>query len=428
MIAALNVYFHNRNIAQRLLCFLLSILIIILCIYVQYQEAYAFAPALVLAGYAVPEAVTIVGTLLCAAGLTWAGQTAIDATSDWFYANCTPAIKQGIADMIGTASNGIAQVSDEVWNYARDWVQAHYAVGENTITTHYYDATLQTTVGSDIYTNYLPANYAVPYTEFPVVLPSTFTVGLDTYEIVVSDYIGTNKRISLKKNGVNHSSAMTITVNTAVSWGVYLDATNDYGTTHFRLRVRSAGYNRTAWDDIDTYWPSLGNDTIGMETVPGTAISTPVTGADVLSNPMWDIKKETGERTIGYPTTLDDLVGKTYDDVDNPAGTADPPIAEPDNTFKYPSFKVPADIIKNKFPFSIPWDLKNAITSLTATPKAPKWTINFDSRYFAGGGQIEIDFAQFEAWAKIVRWGVLIIFNITLILITRKIIGAGGGS
>lgn len=125
---------------------------------------------------------------------------------------------------------------------------------------------------------------------------------------------------------------------------------------------------------------------------------------------------------------MDDLIGKTYDEVDNPAGTADPPIAGPDNAFKYPNFKVPADIIKNKFPFSIPWDLKNAITSLMATPKAPKWTIDFDRAYFTGGGQVEIDFAQFEPWAKIVRWGVLIIFNITLILITRKIIGAGGGS
>ena len=106
MIAALNIYFHNRNIAQRLLCLFLSVLIIVRCIYDQYQKAYAFVPALVLAGYAVPGAVSIVGTLLCAAGLTWAGQTAIDATCGWFYAKCAPAIKQGIADMIGTASDG----------------------------------------------------------------------------------------------------------------------------------------------------------------------------------------------------------------------------------------------------------------------------------------------------------------------------------
>ncbi len=428
MITALNIYFQNRNISQRLLCLLLSVLIIMLCTYGQYQEAYAFAPALVLAGYAVPEAVAIVGTVLCAAGLTWAGQAAIDATCDWFYANCTPAIKQGIADMIGTASNGIAQVSDEVWGYARDWVQAHYAIDENTMTNHYYDATLQTTIGSDIYTDYLPANYAVPYTEFPVGLSSTFTVGLDTYEIVVGDYIGKNKHVALRKNGSAHPSAMIVIVNTAVSWCVYLDAATNYGVTRFTLRIRGAGYNRTAWEEIDTYWPSLGSDTMGVEAVPGAAISVPVTGADVLGNPAWDIKKETGERSIGYPATLDDLVGKTYDDVGNPVGTADPPIAEPDNTFRYPDFKVPADIIKNKFPFSIPWDLKNAITSLTATPKAPKWTINFDSEYFVGGGQVEIDFAQFEPWAKIVRWGVLILFNITLILVTRKIIGAGGGS
>lgn len=184
MILAVKHYFHDRKMAQRLLCLFLSILVTFLSIYIQYQEAYAIAPALVLAGYAIPEAVTIVGALLCAAGLTWAADTAIDYTCDWFYANCAPAIKQGIADMISTASNGIAHVSDEVWNYTRDWVQSHYTVGENMITTHYYDATLKTTYGSDVYTDFLPVNYDVPVSEFSVGLPLTFIIGLDTYEVI----------------------------------------------------------------------------------------------------------------------------------------------------------------------------------------------------------------------------------------------------
>jgi hypothetical protein len=92
--------------------------------------------------------------------------------------------------------------------------------------------------------------------------------------------------------------------------------------------------------------------------------------------------------------------------------------------FRYPELQVPADTLKNKFPFSIPWDLYNAVSSLQATPEAPKWTIPFDAQYFVGGGEIVIDFSQFEVWAKILRYGELICFNIFLILATRKIIGA----
>lgn len=96
------------------------------------------------------------------------------------------------------------------------------------------------------------------------------------------------------------------------------------------------------------------------------------------------------------------------------------------STWDYSSWVTPVDILKTKFPFSIPWDFKNAITSLMATPQVPKWTIEFPPNYFVGGCSVDIDFSQFEVWAKIVRWGILIIFNIFLILTTRRMIGAGG--
>lgn len=79
-------------------------------------------------------------------------------------------------------------------------------------------------------------------------------------------------------------------------------------------------------------------------------------------------------------------------------------------------------VLTSKFPFSIPWDLSNAVQGLKATPKAPHWTITFPSNYFIGGGTIDIDFAQFQTWANIVRWGLLIAFNIGLIMLTRTII------
>lgn len=152
-----------------------------------------------------------------------------------------------------------------------------------------------------------------------------------------------------------------------------------------------------------------------------STIDTSVVVCDTYSLPDTD-----GKKKVAIPQALSDFGTKvkTVSDVIPKAETENPPAEEPLPEFKYPELKVPADVLKNKFPFSIPWDLKNAVSGLAASPVAPKWTINFPSNIFVGGGQLVIDFAQFETWAMIVRWGILIIFNIFLILSTRKIIGA----
>lgn len=89
--------------------------------------------------------------------------------------------------------------------------------------------------------------------------------------------------------------------------------------------------------------------------------------------------------------------------------------------FDYTSLQIPNTII-NKFPFCIPFDIKNAVAGLLATPQAPKWIINFDNGIFRGGGQIEIDFAIFEPFAVVIRWGIYLIFLFGIVIITRNII------
>ncbi|ACL75922.1 hypothetical protein [Ruminiclostridium cellulolyticum] len=152
-------------------------------------------------------------------------------------------------------------------------------------------------------------------------------------------------------------------------------------------------------------------------------------------------KTASGERVIAVPDVVGlegvEVTGDMCVPVANaiPAEIADtiveyPETEEPaENLPKvdYPKMSIPPKLgLTRKFPFSIPWDLKNAVTTLVAEPKCPKWEINWDSEYFVGGGKTVIDFEKFETWAKIVRWGVLIVFNIGLIIATRKLIGAGG--
>lgn len=140
-------------------------------------------------------------------------------------------------------------------------------------------------------------------------------------------------------------------------------------------------------------------------------------------------------------TVLDGLVGvdsvATAADVlgiesavpieENPPIDDNPPI---ENTMPT-DWSVPTDValdfspllfdLKSKFPFSIPWDLKNSISALSVTPQAPKWVIPFDA--FGADADLEINFSQFQKLADIVRWGILISFSFGLIILTRKIIG-----
>lgn len=80
--------------------------------------------------------------------------------------------------------------------------------------------------------------------------------------------------------------------------------------------------------------------------------------------------------------------------------------------------------LTKKFPFSIPWDILRSFGSfMNVSEKAPSWTLDFgafsslnvDAKY-------TIDLSMFNTLAAIVRWGILIIFQIGLILKTRDII------
>ncbi|PNT90897.1 hypothetical protein [Clostridium thermosuccinogenes] len=296
------------------LIMLLSLIIIVSSVLNQYLEAYAFAPALVLAGWAIPEAVTIIGALLCAAGLTWAADKAIEKTVDWFVADVAPAIRDGLYDMVTSAKDGIARVSNEIWTETRNWIQDKFVQGEQVITKHYYSEELTVINGEETEKVYLPVNHDVPLNEMPVGLPQTFQIGSDVYEIVANNVAGIYTDVYYRKNGARPSDVMVATVNPSVPWCVYLESFDYYGETAYRFRLRYAPYGKYEYVD-DINWPVLQN-------VKGNDIPAdwdiPVVGQDVVLNPDWDIANENGERVIYVPQAVTDLVGDTYVDVTNP--------------------------------------------------------------------------------------------------------------
>ena len=78
-------------------------------------------------------------------------------------------------------------------------------------------------------------------------------------------------------------------------------------------------------------------------------------------------------------------------------------------------------VVMTRFPFCIPFDLAYAIGALAAEPVAPIFNINGLSGLFSSV-DIEVDFSKFQLLATIIRWGILILFNIGLIKLTRTII------
>ncbi|AKL97378.1 hypothetical protein CACET_5p00050 (plasmid) [Clostridium aceticum] len=94
--------------------------------------------------------------------------------------------------------------------------------------------------------------------------------------------------------------------------------------------------------------------------------------------------------------------------------------------FAFPTdFSLNLDPLKNlpiatKFPFCLPFDLKNSIESLQSPVVVPVFTTTWNLPFYQG--DIEINLAAMERFAQITRWGTLIVFNLGLILVTRKVL------
>lgn len=129
-----------------------------------------------------------------------------------------------------------------------------------------------------------------------------------------------------------------------------------------------------------------------------------------------------GTLTIPIPTTIGAIVGLTGATVltQTIAVTLPTTVTSDENVNK---FKAP-NIILNKFPFCIPFDVYMAFSMLLAPPETPKFIYPFKFARMGINEQFEIDFTQFNALAVITRWFLSVIFVLGLIMVTRKLINA----
>lgn len=153
-------------------------------------------------------------------------------------------------------------------------------------------------------------------------------------------------------------------------------------------------------DDVLTFNPDVPITNVGIS-IPGV---TEVGDIGLVVSDSANVIPDTGNPSIPIP---------------------DPDYTLPDTSksLDFTPLKIAGETLTTKFPFSVPFDLVDSIKALNVKPAAPKFTINFDKQYFVGGATIELDFSKFEKLAVIIRWGVMILFTMSLIMISRKIIG-----
>lgn len=109
-----------------------------------------------------------------------------------------------------------------------------------------------------------------------------------------------------------------------------------------------------------------------------------------------------------------------------PPSNFDPPTG---GGLDFSKFIFAGEMFINKFPFSIPWDLKKQLDIFNVEPQAP--VINVDVPEFVSIGNLtiplkfDIDFTQFDTLATIIRWFTTLLVDIGFILMIRRLLPEG---
>lgn len=152
---------------------------------------------------------------------------------------------------------------------------------------------------------------------------------------------------------------------------------------------------------------------------------------NVVNNYYIDSGKRNKTRTIPSTNPDDGTTGGGGGN-DNPSGGTPPnwqfPHLTPDGeggfnfNFTLPDLNIDWNIsgLKDKFPFSIPFDLIHFVEVLNAQPETPEFDWVIDLRIYQW--HIDADLHQFDNLAGIVRNVEFIGFCITLVMITRRMI------
>ncbi|WP_103110940.1 hypothetical protein [Brevibacillus reuszeri] len=193
------------------------------------------------------------------------------------------------------------------------------------------------------------------------------------------------------------------------------------------------------------YYMTMSYKTLDMG-VPLTApIGTVATGDTVLVNEYYPKGKVTTKNppvVLPFPTTGDmpmvipsdyvisdpTVLDKDIDvpvDPTVPPGTTNPPWELPKTaTINMEPLKLAGDQLTRKFPFSIPWDIKRQLSVFNVEPQTP--IIKIDKSIPVFGSEVklkfDINFSMFDPIAVVVRWFLILAFDIAIVLSIRRLL------
>lgn len=161
------------------------------------------------------------------------------------------------------------------------------------------------------------------------------------------------------------------------------------------------------------------NDLLGMQLGDLTKITSKTEGLYGLLSRVWQTIK-TIARTLSI--TLVEILQNIYTAITSLSMTS---VFEftVGNTADIVTPNVSLDLVTTRFPFSIPWDLKNIITGLVYTGDLPEFSLKLPSGTFGDKSFTVKIPQQFRFGITFVRTALVIIFIIGLVYTTRRLLG-----
>jgi hypothetical protein len=167
-------------------------------------------------------------------------------------------------------------------------------------------------------------------------------------------------------------------------------------------------------------------------TPDGTLLKNP-DGTVHTGDVTWTFPVPQVGTVAGAPTMTVPITGVGVVELDTGlAVPTSPPVDPPPNTSEpgridWSKLKMTAGTLTTVFPFSIPWDVGKLFSVLNVPPKTPVFNIDTGTTIKLGGKNIpvnfdfDINFSFLDSIAAIVRWGFILIFDISIIMALRRL-------
>ncbi len=218
--------------------------------------------------------------------------------------------------------------------------------------------------------------------------------------------------------------------------GTYQSSYTYYGDWRYSDGTKADDYTTS----VDTKPSSIGEVTdADGNTYPVNADGTvTVNGEDVPINEDGTVTINGDTYNVSYnlsaydDTAVIDLLQRILEKIDQSQIIDETPA---DDVSSIPLPAVDADFeslqlspsIATVFPFCIPWDLVRGIKLLAADPVAPRFEVPFNvpaiGDIFPGyEGSVIVDFAEYDKYFKVVRWGTFMIAMFGICFLTFKIV------